>query len=118
VEGENRDKVYQSYLIAKERNHEKLQLSRTVRLFNQIANGFCFNLALHPLVMMKMVHPHLGYLNNFHAIRLVFSDYCRFLEEMIAVSKFFYTGHTLHGNELLSFVFWKAICQKPTMTIP
>lgn len=75
-----------------------MQLSKTVRLFYQISLAFRFDIALHPLVMMRMVYPHIGYLNNFHDQRLTFDEYIKFLEETIAVSKFFYQGHTLHGS--------------------
>lgn len=75
-----------------------MQLSRTVKLCYQISKGFKFDIALHPLVLMRLVYPHLGYLINFKDQRLPFDEYVRFLEEMIAVSKFFYQGNTLHGS--------------------
>ena len=49
-----------------------MQLAKTVRLFYHISLGFSFDIPLHPIVMMKMVNPHLGYLNNFKDERLPF----------------------------------------------
>lgn len=56
-----------------------MQLSKTVRLFYHIAEGFKFDIPIHPLVMMRMVNPDLGYLNNFRDQRLIFDDYVKFL---------------------------------------
>lgn len=56
-----------------------MQLSKTVRLFYYIAEGFKFDIPIHPLVMMRMVNPDLGYLNNFKDQRLIFDDYVKFL---------------------------------------
>ena len=56
-----------------------MQLSKTVRLFYHISLAFRFDLALHPLVMMRMVYPHIGYLNNFNDQRLTFDEYIKFL---------------------------------------
>jgi len=90
--------VYESFLVAKERNQEQMQLGRTVKLFYQISLGYKFDIAIHPLVMLRMVYPHYGYLINFKEQRLTFDDYVKFLEEMIAVSQLFYEGSTLHGS--------------------
>lgn len=49
-----------------------MQLAKTVKLFSQISKGFKFDLRIHPLVLMRMVYPHLGYLNNYTDQRLTF----------------------------------------------
>jgi hypothetical protein len=36
---------------------------------------------------------------------------------MIAASRYFYQGNTLHGNELLSLIFWKMYNQQPMMQL-
>jgi len=36
---------------------------------------------------------------------------------MIAVSRLFSEGSTLHGSELLSFVFWKSYSNKTSMQL-
>lgn len=93
-----------------------MQLAKTVRLFYHISCGFKFDIPLHPLVIMRMVYPYYGYLNNFKDQRLTFDEYIKFLEEMVAVSQLFYEGSTLHGSELLSYVFWKAYTNKPSLS--
>ena len=90
-------------------------MSKTVKLFYHLSKGFRFDLRLHPLAMFRMVYPHYGYLNNFTQKRLPFDDYVAFLEEIIAISQIFSQGSTLHGAELMSFVFWKLETNQPTM---
>lgn len=115
--GDKLHKVYESYLLAKERNHEMMLMSKTVKLFHHLSHGFTFDVRIHPLVMMRMVYPHFGYLNNFVDKRLSFEDYVKFLEELVAVSLVWDEGSTLHGSELLSFVFWKLHHPQPTMKV-
>ena len=92
-------------------------MGKMVRLFHELQRGFKFDIPLHPIVMMKMVHPHLGYLNNYRHIRLPFDEVCSYLEEIVAVSKLLSQGSTLHADELLSFTFWKLHTVKPTMKL-
>jgi hypothetical protein len=48
---------------------------------------------------------------------LTFDDYVKFLEEMIAVSQLYYEGSTSAWKvNLLSYVFWKAYSNKPTLS--
>ena len=75
-----------------------MNLSKTVKLFYHLSRGYRFDLRLHPLVMFRMVYPHLGYLNNFTEKRLSFEDYVSFLEEMIAISLVWDQGSNLHGS--------------------
>lgn len=75
-----------------------MQLAKTVRLFYELSKGFRFDVPLHPLVIMRMVYPYYGYLNNYTQQRLTFDDYLKFLEEMIAVSQLIYEGSTLHAS--------------------
>lgn len=49
-----------------------MQLAKTVRLFYELSRGFKFDIAIHPLVLMRMVYPYYGYLNNFKTQRLEF----------------------------------------------
>lgn len=62
-------------------------MSKVVRLFYELQKGFKFDIPVHPIVMMKMVHPHMGYLNNYKDTRLPFNEFCAYLEEIVAVSK-------------------------------
>ncbi len=94
-----------------------MQLAKTVKLFYQLSLGFKFDIPLHPLVMMRMVNPHIGYLNNFKDQRLPFDDYVAFLEECVVASQEYSQGSTLHGAELLSFVFWKVNANKSTLSV-
>lgn len=75
-----------------------MQLAKTGKLFYHLSTGFKFDIAIHPLVMMRLVYPYYGYLNNYTQQRLTFDNYVKFLEETIAVSQLFYEGSTLHGS--------------------
>lgn len=94
-----------------------MQLNKTAKLFHHLSLAFKFDVALHPQVLIRMVYPYYGYLNSYKDQRLGFEDYIKFLEEMIAVSKLFEQGSTLHGSELLSFVFWKNYSTKTSMSL-
>lgn len=73
-------------------------MSKTNKLFYHLAKGFKFDIGLHPLVMFRMVYPHFGYLNNYSHIRMPFEQYVRYLEEMVAISRVWSEGSTLHGS--------------------
>lgn len=74
-----------------------MQLNKTAKLFHHLSLAFKFDVAIHPLVLMRMVYPYYGYLNTYTEQRLGFEDYVKFLEEMVAVSRLFSEGSTLHG---------------------
>lgn len=49
---------------AKERNEERLSLNRFIKFGYEYSQGFKMDIPLNPIIIMKMVHPHFGYLNN------------------------------------------------------
>jgi len=51
-------------LTAKERNEERLALNRFVKFGYEYSQAFKVDIPLNPVVIMKMVHPHFGYLNR------------------------------------------------------
>ena len=59
-----KQRVYESMLTAKERNEERLALSRFVKFGYEYSQAFRVDIPLNPVVLMKIVHPHFGYLNN------------------------------------------------------
>lgn len=92
-------------------------MAKVVRLFYELQNGFKFDVAIDPFILLKLVHPHFGYLNNFTTSRLPFDNLCNYFEELVAISKILSQGNTLHADELLSFNLWKLYCEKPTMKL-
>jgi hypothetical protein len=72
------------------------------------------DIPLHPVVMMRMVHPHFGYLNLIpHEPHFKYTHQQLFtlLEEFTVASRIRDQGYTLHSSELLSFIFWKILTQ-------
>jgi len=51
-------------LTAKERKEERLALCRFIKFGYEYSQAFKVDLPLNPVVIMKMVHPHFGYLNR------------------------------------------------------
>ena len=55
-------------------------MSKMVRMFYELQNGFQFDIPIDPIIMMRMTHPHFGYLNNYTTTRLPFEQICKYLE--------------------------------------
>lgn len=67
------------------------------------------------MVIMKLVHPHFGYLNlvpNQSHYKLTHEQLFAFIQELNAVSLIRDSGNILHSSELLSFALWKVLSLK------
>ena len=62
---EQKDKIYEAMMASKERNEQRLALNRFVKFGHDFSAGFQVDFPIHPIVIMKLVHPHFGYLNLF-----------------------------------------------------
>ena len=98
-----------------------MALNRFYKFGYEYSQGFKLDLALDPVVIMRLVHPHFGYLNRFPNsphLKYTHPQLCQFLQELIAISKIRASGHTLHSSELMSFFFWKILNpQKPRLSL-
>lgn len=54
-------------------------MSRMNRCLYEYTRGFKFDIQLHPLVLMRLVHPHFGYLNNCDTVKLPIDDLVKYL---------------------------------------
>ena len=71
--------------------------------------------------MMKMVHPHFGYLNNIpntFQFKYTHDQIFELIEQFCAVSQIREKGYTLHSSELVSFIFWKILTQNQARVNP
>lgn len=60
--------------------------------------------------MMKMVHPHFGYLNNLPNLpeyKYNYEQLFELIEQFVVASQVREKGYTLHSSELVSLIFWK-----------
>ena len=65
---QQKNNIYESLIITKERNEERLALNRWINFFNEYSRGFKFDIQLNPLVMMRLTYPHWGYFNLFPSV--------------------------------------------------
>lgn len=87
-------------------------MSRFIKFGYEYSQAYKVDLPLNPVVIMKLVHPHFGYLNNIPNIneyKYTYEQIFTLIEECNAVSLIRDKGFTLHSSELLSFVFWKIL---------
>ena len=114
LSSDQKDKVYEAMVAAKERNEQRLALNRFVKFGRDFSAGFHVDFPLNPVIIMRLVHPHFGYLNLFPneaRYKLTHDELFTFIEQLLAASLIRDQGHTLHSSELLSFIFWKALTQ-------
>jgi hypothetical protein len=107
-----KQQIFEAMLTAKERNEERLALSRFIKFGYEYSQAFKVDLPLNPVVIMKLVHPHFGYLNlipNVNDYKYTHDQLFALIEDFQAVSLIREQGNTLHSSELLSFVFWKVL---------
>ena len=72
------------------------------------------DIPLNPVVIMRMVHPHFGYLNNIPNLshfKYTHDELFDLISEFIVASEIRQQGYTLHSPEMLSFIFWKILTQ-------
>lgn len=101
-------------LTAKERNEQRLSLCRFIKFGYEYSQAFKMDIPLNPIVVMKMVHPHFGYLNNIpnlNQFKYSHEELFEFIEQFVAASELREKGYTLHSMELFSFIFWKTLTQ-------
>ena len=111
---EQRQRVYEAMLTAKERNQQRLALHRLIKFGYEYSQAYKVDIPLNPVVMMKMVHPHFGYFNNFPQLphlKYTHSQLFELLEQFVVASHIREEGYTLHSSELVSFIFWKVLTQ-------
>ena len=111
---EQKQRVYEAMLTAKERNEERLSLNRFIKFGYEYAQAFKVDIPLNPIVMMKMVHPHFGYLNNLPNLshfKYTYEQLFGLIEEFVVASEIREKGYTLHSSEMVSFIFWKIWAQ-------
>ena len=86
----------------------------------EFSQAYKVDFPLDPIVMMRLVHPHFGYLNNFPTVghyKFTYEQVFKLIQECTAASLIRQKGHTLHSSELLSFIFWKiATLNKPRVS--
>jgi hypothetical protein len=107
-----KQQIFEAMLTAKERNEERLALSRFIKFGYEYSQAFKVDLPLNPVVIMKLVHPHFGYLNNIPNVneyKYTHEQIFALVEEFNAVSVIRDSGNILHSSELLSFIFWKIL---------
>ena len=109
-----KQRVYEAMLTAKERNEERLALNRFVKFGYEYSQAFKMDIPLNPVVLMKIVHPNFGYLNNIpneSQYKYTYQQIFVLLSELMAASEIREQGYTLHSCEMLSFIFWKIMTQ-------
>ena len=86
----------------------------------EFSQAYKVDFPLDPIVMMRLVHPHFGYLNNFPTVghyKFTYEQVFKLIQECTAASLIRQKGHTLHSLELLSFIFWRiATVNKPRVS--
>lgn len=85
-------------------------MNRFVKFGYEYSQVYKVDFPLDPIVMMRLVHPHFGYLNNFPLTtqyKYTYEQIFKLIQECTAASLIRQKGHTLHSSELLSFIFWK-----------
>ena len=95
---DQKQSLYECYLVTKERSFERFQMNRTMKLLYEFSKHNKVDMAFHPLVLQRIIHPHFGYLNNYHHIRLSFDHVMDFLQELLAVSLIIDQENTLHSS--------------------
>ena len=88
-------------MTAKERNEQRLALNRLIKFGYEYSQAFKVDLPLNPVVIMKLVHPHFGYLNNFPNIneyKFTHDQLFTLIEEFNAVSLIRDKGYILHSS--------------------
>lgn len=89
--------MYESFLVAKARNEEKLSLDRFLNFANEYSKAFKVDFPVHPLVLIRLVYPHFGYLASFKQ-KLTIEEIFDFWNEMITASLVRYEGYSLHSS--------------------
>ena len=72
---------------------------------NEYAKAFGMDIELHPRLLMKLVHPHFGYMLLFRR-NLTLDELTDFYHRMLFASQERYDGQTLHSDELTAYNFW------------
>jgi hypothetical protein len=104
--------VYEALLTAKERKEERLALCRFIKFGYEYSQAFKVDIPLNPIVIMRMVHPYFGYLNqipNDEKFKYTHEQIFHLIEQFNVASKVRDSGCTLHSSELVSFIFWKIL---------
>ncbi|MBS1889693.1 MAG: hypothetical protein JST59_00240 [Actinobacteria bacterium] len=91
--------------MAKERTEDRVACHRMLIFHNEYGKAFGMDIELHPRILMKMVHPHFGYMVLFRR-NLSLDELVDFYHRMLLASHERYDGLTLHSDELTAYNFW------------
>ena len=90
----------------KDRKTHGVKSEELVDFHHDFAKKFKFRVPLHPKNMQQMIHPHFGYLCNFHGRVFNFELLLEVYKNQIASSYERALGHDLHADELAALGYW------------
>jgi hypothetical protein len=105
IDDKKRSQLFQAYTVAKERNENRVACHRMLIFHNEYAKAYGMDIEIHPKLLMKLVHPHFGYMLLFRR-NLTLDELTDFYHRMLLASQERFDGQTLHSDELLAYNFW------------
>ena len=87
-------------------------MNRFIKFGYEYSQAFKVDIPLNPVIIMKLVHPHFGYLNNLPNLpqyKYTHEELFTLIEQFNAASLIRDKGYTLHSSEIFSLIFWKII---------